>query len=177
MYFAHRNDGGLYLLDTVTSESQSGNSSWTISLRCADQGGDFVRDTMGYAGTGGQSYSADDVAEMRARRILLNEQTQASDVMLEAMVRGLGNTGTTSESALPRVFAEVGDEDPVLLLKAMRLAAILQLRLSRTVEHVLRLSVGPIVDRKMKVFFIGKRHRVFSNKEPPTIEVVGECAL
>ena len=179
--FAYGNEGGHYSVESVTSDGSGENRAWTVRLRPLDDRGDFMRDQMSYTGSDGRTVTADDIAELRARRILLNEQTadleSTSSMVFEVVVRGLGNAGSTERSLLPDVYGELKDCDLHVRLQALRLAAVLQLRLSRTVEHVLHLAVGPINGQKMPVDFRGKRYKVYGNVEPTIIAVSGSCDL
>ena len=134
--------------------------------------------------------SADQIAEMRARRILLAEKlpttggsggwgAQLSDSTLEIFVRGSiagDRVLTVTESplaALRRASTRIDDE----FLLVGRLFCVLFLRLSRTVEHVVSLTLTATSQNEVHVAFVGIRERRYSNEEPARIEISGVCRL
>ena len=133
--------------------------------------------------------STDDIATMRARRILLDEKLpdsgagdwarQLNDQTLEVFVRGpIGNGRVLNvmESPLPalaRTATAIDNE----FLEIARLMAVLFLVLSAAVEHVVSLAIARVSDDELQVDFIGIRSRVYANQEPARIEVHGRCPL
>lgn len=95
--------------------------------------------------------SADDIARLRARRILLDETLQASparsgvgfgeDGMLETLVRGLNTSVEVVRSPLPELARNIGVADKRRVLAAAELTAVLWLRLSGTVTHIFELEL------------------------------------
>ena len=113
--------------------------------------------------------SADELATMRARRILLDEKL--------AQARG----GTRERLALKNppfpLLAAKGIGDREEFLAFARLFAVLLLRLSGVVERILRFDLQFDSDDTLAVDFIGVRAKVYSNVEPSKIEVTGTCKL
>ncbi len=64
-----------------------------------------------------------------------------------------------------------------MFLPAARLWVVFLLKASGTCDLVLNLSLGPITEGSIGVSFRGRRHKKYSNSEPASIEVVGECQL
>lgn len=167
-------------LKNATQEYKAGQEEWTLTLasETTDYGSGFMEmSTFGY--------SADQIAEMRARRILLNDARPvehssgvelANDAMLEVLVRGLNTPLQVVASPLPDLFAKVGDEEEIFLTSA-RLLLILYLRLSGVVEHVLRLNLSFSARGTLLVDFEGERAKKYSNVAPPSISVRGTCIL
>ena len=126
---------------------------------------------------------------MRARRILLDEKLEAlpgdfqnrtgpagifNEATLEMFVRG-GNGFQVSASILPslyRSFGQVGRFE-----KFARLTSVLQLKLSNTVEEVLKLDLKLLNSKQLQVGFRGQRPRRYTSVEPSVIEVNGICPL
>ena len=83
--------------------------------------------------------SADDIARLRARRILLDEPLPTPlgrsiggmprDSMLDAFARGLQTPLPVDRSPLPPLFRRIGVADRGYFLEAARLTAVLWLRL------------------------------------------------
>lgn len=132
--------------------------------------------------------SADELATMRARRILLDEKlpkreshgmTDMSDTMLELFVSGRGGTGealAVSGSPFPALAAN-GIADRSEFISVAQLFAVLLLRLSGVVERILRLALHFIDDDTLRVDFAGMRAQVYSNREARRIDVNGTCKL
>lgn len=128
-------------------------------------------------------HSADQIAELRARRILLNEKPPAEvarwvtpDSMLDMLVSGMQAGLSVKESPLPRLYREFG-QDRAYFLEAARLLAVLYLRLSHTVEHVLRLDLSFEGPTNVRVHFEGRRRKVYTNAPAYEITVSGICPL
>ena len=125
---------------------------------------------------------------MRARRILLDERSSpnSEDTMVDRL------NSTTFESFLSgssfttdRLIVK-GSPIPALALEhysrsdefieIARLACVMDLVLSGTVERIVRLNLEP-VDGAIKIYFEGVRRKVYSNVEATHIEVSGRCPL
>jgi hypothetical protein len=180
--FAHRSDGGLATVELAEALSTAGGKVWRITLKREDAPYGFGTE-MGVNGR-----SADDIAAMRARLLLLNEapvqRTAASgrkrfelnDLMLVTAVRGINSPVKVMGSVFPKLWSHFkGDE--ALFLPLARLWAIFQLKASGTVENVLELTIGPRQGNSLGVRFRGRRHRAYSNVEPTEVEVIGDCDL
>ena len=180
--FAHLNDALLVRVEHVESVSTGGQQVWTVALRPEDAhyGGGLME--MGY-GAGQRHYSADDLARLRAGRILLNDPPPRPpvrhgldpDATLEGLIQGLGTAMPAKACVIQTVYKEYGRSRE--FLKLARLACILQLKASGVVEEVLGLALGPVRQESVHVRFRGRRARAASNVEPPVIEVEGDCPL
>jgi hypothetical protein len=60
---------------------------------------------------------------------------------------------------------------------ATKLLAVLWLRLTGTVEHVLELDIKVKSSTTLVVHFRGERARVYTNREPIVITVDGTCPV
>lgn len=117
--------------------------------------------------------SADELAEMRAKLILLGGEAPAgrsdgvTDWMLDTMIRG-------PLEAVPNLIAVAkhGAPSPSEQLARLRLVAALELVLSDTVEHVVRLDVS-LSAGQVHWQFIGRRRRRYDTEEPAIIRVEG----
>ena len=133
--------------------------------------------------------SPDKMAEMRARRILLNEKLEvppgnfqnrtglaglANETTLELFVRGRSRF-QISASPVPllyQFFGQVGRFE-----KFVRLTSVLQLKLSNTVEDILKLDLKLLNSEQVEIKFKGRRPRRYVNVEPSIIEFDGICPL
>ena len=136
---------------------------------------------------GTTGYSADDIAVLRARRILLDEAIntragglegpRAEDSMLDTLIRGLNGPRPVERSPLPPLRRQLQGTPRAQFPAAARLTAVLWLRLTGTVEHILELDIRLKGTSTLSVRFHGRRRREYSNREPVDIRVEGHCAL
>lgn len=184
--FAHRNDACYALVKNVEAESKGDDNLWILTLRPAEFGGGIMSE-IAYGGQ--KPLSADDIAKMRASRILLNDPPEVeqagkegsakealTDGMVEVLIRGI-NTPLHAKACVLRSLYPSLKENPRLFLQLSRLAAIFALKASCAVEHVLKLSLGPLEDGVVRVHFRGVRRKTYSNVEPTIIELEGNCRL
>ena len=136
------------------------------------------------------SLSPDKMAEMRAKRILLNDKLEAlpgdfqnrtgpaglfNETTLEMFVRG-GNGFQISASSIPSLYRSFGQTGK-RFEKFARLTSVLQLKLSNTVEEILQLDLKLLNAEELQVGFRGRRARRYTNVEPSIIEFNGVCPL
>lgn len=168
------------LLSAVRS-TLHGATLWKLQFKA--QKIDFRNDMeMGTSGT-----SADQFAEKRVRRLLLNEyppQLDNSDgnnlaflnnLMQENLIQGLNPTIAVKESLFLDLFRQVGSPSRSFLESAW-ISAVVGLKLSSAVEHIdyLRLDLTGTL---LSVQFSGHRHRTYSNVAPYRMEVSGQLLL
>ena len=178
---AYHNDAAQVRVQRAESEAVGARRTWTLTLR---------PDNDGFGGSGvesalnenGQNYSADDVAALRARRILLNDpppstgrQGYGSYSLLESFITGSSGRFTVKECPIRSVYAAHGKRRE--WKEFARLLAIYYLKASGTVEHVIELKLGTVRAGKVAVAFRGRRRQYYSNVEPTVIEVKGQCSL
>ena len=136
------------------------------------------------------SLSPDKMAEMRAKRILLDEKLEAlpgdfqnrigpaglfNEATLEMFVRG-GNGFQISASSIPSLYQSFGQTGK-RFEKFARLTSVLQLKLSNTVEEILQLDLKLLNAKELQVGFRGRRARRYTNVKPSIIEFNGVCPL
>ena len=134
--------------------------------------------------------SPDKMAEMRAKRILLDEKLEAlpedfqnrtgpaglfNETTLEMFVRG-GNGFQISASSIPSLYRSFGQTGK-RFEKFARLTSVLQLKLSNTVDEILKLDLKLLNSKEVQVGFSGRRPRRYTNVEPSIIEFNGVCPL
>ena len=135
--------------------------------------------------------SPNQIAKMRAKRILLDEKLGYSnqvgyagfthDPMLESLIRGETSLGydfelQIQESPLPNLYRSFG-HTPQRFQKFARLTSALYLRLSNTVEDILQLDFKLLNPNQLQVRFKGHRRRHSTNVEPYIVQVNGICLL
>lgn len=128
----------------------------------------------------------DKIAELRARRILLDEKLPKSgagglngklnDITLESFVAGRiagGNLISVSGSPIPLLAKSMGIDSAEFVTVA-RLACILLLVLTGTVEHVAHLELKTTANG-VDIRFEGVRMKVYANVEATRLSVTGLC--
>ncbi len=181
--FAHRNDGLIVRVKNVEAHSVGDEQVWTITLspEQTEYGGGWMEGSLGI---GGKTYSADEIATLRAGRILLNDPPampdkpgwQVENFLLESHIQGTIAKLPIKSCILRAVYAEYKDR-PQLLLPVARLAAIYALKAGDVVEQVLEMSLGPVQAGTCHVKFRGRRRQKYSNVEPHVMQIEGECPL
>ncbi len=168
------------LLSAVRSTAR-GAALWKLQFKAEKV--DFRNDMeMGTSGT-----STDQFAEMRVRRLLLNEHPPQLDnsagnnlafmnsLMRENLIQGLNPTIEIKESLFFDLFRQFGNE-PQTFLECAWISAVVGLKLSSAVEHIDYLRLG-LAGTSLSVQFSGRRHRRYSNVAPQKIEVSGQLPL
>ena len=168
-------------VSSITRTRTRGAESFRLVVSPEPNGG------AGFTEMGTTGYSADDIAMLRARRILLDEtiSTRAGglpgpryeDTMLDTLVRGLNTNRPVARSPLPSLYGQLEGTERSHFLRAACLTAVYWLWLSGTVEHVLELRLRLKGREALGVRFHGRRRRVYSNQEPVELRVEGDCPL
>jgi hypothetical protein len=166
---AYGNSAHLATVQQVVRSRERDVEEWQIVTEARETG------ALGEMGT--SSRSSRDIAELRARRILLDEKAPETkrDSLLEVLVQGASTPLKIEHSPFPVLYREVGS-DPRLFLAFARLIAVFYLRLSDTVEHVLELELE-LQPGALRVHFLGRRRDIYVNRRPEEIAVDGSCPL
>lgn len=177
--FAHQNTGALANVVEVDRISTGPTAVWTVVLQLDQEYAGFGSD-MAYGNTTG-----DEIATMRARYILLNEEPRRpgavqsdglEDAFFNAFVEGISTRVKVQGSVLPALWRELkGNRDT--FLRVARLWSVFHLITSNTCQYILELTLGPIRDGSMRVRFRGQRRKEYANRDPYIIEIEGECPL
>ena len=172
--YAYQNDGGLAEVKDVSMDSERGQTIFTVRLKMADTS----QNGMMEASVNG--FSADEIAAMRAKLLLLNElpaeQNRNNLGSVMHFIRGFQGSVKFEKGIFPDFWKHMR-EHPSLFVPLARLLAVYQLKASNTVEHIFDLSLGPVEGTVLPVRFRGQRKRAYSNSAPAIIEVNGKCNL
>lgn len=166
-------------LENSTRIQEEVNDYWQVSLKPIKER--FGRSPLGDFNFNG--YTSEDMAELRARRILLNETPEVrrgrdrlSDQMVVSFIsRGEGLIQTI-ESPLPMLYNQFQNDLP-RFLAAARLMCVLYLQLSNTVEHIFNLNLRMENETEVLVEFEGQRAPLYVNAQPQLINFKGTCKL
>lgn len=163
-------------------------SGWKIVLEINNQGQN--RDLFSEGPFNG--ISLDQIAEMRARRILLDEKLgtirpgdNQLDVLnqetLESHIRGTLSAQhehrlQVHASPIPEIYRQCR-QNSERFKKFARLISVLYLKLSNTVEDIRQLDLELLDSAKLQVRFKGRRPRIATNVQPSILEFEGICPL
>jgi hypothetical protein len=181
--FAYRNDAEVVRVTNVASRSQKSEQVWTVDLKVEKAQQGYGMGEMTFQ-TDGRTYSPDDLARLRAGRLLLNDPPPLearSNVfshggMLEMYVRGGSVAVPAVECVVRHAILDRNDAGKATLQIA-RLAALVALKGSGVCEQVMELVLGPVTGRVCHVRFRGVRQRQYTNREPTVLEVEGDCPI
>lgn len=149
---------------------------YTITLRRLQKVSSFSTEMSVGIGGFGQSVSPKEIAELRARRILLGEEknsefSRSEWDMLNMFVTQNGSSGLKIDRTIIKdIIAQLKNKS-VEEWKLVRLYMVYYLIASNTVEHIESLKLFIDNNSIGKVEFIGTRHKVYSNVEPEKIVV------
>lgn len=159
---------------SVTAESIAGKTSFSITLNPnqRSQNSGFEME-VNY-----QNYNADQVAELRARLILLGEPLpkEIGRFATTQLTDPYNHATTTEKGIFPDLWAKLQKQPKLFLLKAW-LGAAYCLKISQVIEDILELELGPIKGKVMPVRLRGRRKQFYSNQTPSIISIVGSCTL
>ena len=164
-------------------------SGWKILLEIDNQGQNFNL----FSEVTFNGISPDQFANMRARRILLDEKVDATksggsqpvdflnQETLELHIRGLPSSPherglEVSASPIPGIYRQCR-QTPERFKKFARLISVLYLKLSNTVEDIRQLDLELLDSARLQVRFKGRRPRIATNVPPSILKFEGICPL
>ena len=172
----------------ITQTMSGSQTVWKVVLQENSRGQDFNLDRDATFG----NISADQIAEMRAKRILLNKKLEPArpsfnlvdelnQQTLELLVCGHAVSEhdlvlEVPESPIPYLYQSFG-QTRERFQKFARLASVLYLKLSGTIGDVLQLDLKLLDSKQLQVRFKGRRPRATTTTGPAIIEVDGICPL
>ncbi len=171
--YAHQNEAAIMQVESFRSSSIKGKTTFILTLR-PDQRSQGNSSEINFYGC-----SADEIARLRARLLLLNEtpdiQGKNDSSLINSFVEGYDNAVKIKKSIFPDLWARLKTQ-PKLFLYHARLAAVYHLKMSRTVEHILEFKLTLTKDNVMSIRFRGQRKQIYG-QAPVVIEVMGNCNL
>jgi hypothetical protein len=180
--FAHRNDGMLAQVQEVSNEYQQDKLVWSVRLRPEPPETYSSFGSEVSTSDGNRNYSADDIAELRAKRLLLNdppapgEKSPMATRMLETLIQGL-NVPVQAGGGVIAGITPKPSGDPTEFLKATRLMMVFMLRATGVFERILELKLGPVADGAVHVRCRGKRRPIYTNRPGTEFTIEGNCPL
>jgi hypothetical protein len=161
-----------------THEGSQQLAKVTVGKRQNEQHQGHMHD-MAWGG-GANSMTADEIAELRARRLLTGEpKAKKSDAFggPEMLIRGGLHDGLqVDESPIPQFLATLPRSERSTW-EHLRLELVRQLILSRCVERIEHLRLTVDAERLVRVEFRGLRYRAYSNVAPFAIAIDAPVAF
>jgi len=173
--YAYQDDAAMMQVESVLSTSIKGKTIFIVTLsRVPNSQGSNTEFNF-------NDYSPAQIAEFRARFLLLNEipslQNNNKFSQIDSLLEGgYGNAVKIRKNIFPDLWKKV-KIPPSKFLPHARLVAVYYLKMSRTVEHILELKLGLIKGNVMSVKFRGQRKSSYINQEPTVIQFQGSCPL
>lgn len=177
---AYRDEALLASINSASQIMEPTGEVWSVLLELPDNhyhyGGMMESSINGV--------TPDEIAELRARRLLLDEKLSPRDFgrdnfifeLIEDYMSRANGVVSFAESPLPQFFQST-KLGTALFLAAARLMLVMALKLSGTVEHIFRLELHMQSDSEVAISFQGQRPQRYQNAEPVMIEVEGVCRL
>jgi hypothetical protein len=178
--FAVNTEAQLVRVQAIESISSDDKQVWSLTMTVNnDRYGSNIE--MNY-NVGNKTYSVDDIARLRAGRILINDpapHTRSNrgysvDDSILSWIEGTGSY-PIKDCIVRNVYSRHGT-NPEWITFA-RLSAVFILKAAGIVEHVVELNIDLTKDGTVKVKFRGQRARQYTNTPPTIIEIDGECSL
>lgn len=160
-------------INLVTQSIENGKEVWKVNL---------IPEDLNLPHEVALPYlTSDQIAEIRAKRILLNENLPSSNIPLNDAIRDAFITGISNiiklelyiPSALYKQEGQKVSFNKEFFLAEIKLLLVQSLILSNTVEYIFTLDLQFVSDSQISVKFEGKRARVYSNVATPIIKVEG----
>ena len=187
--FAHQENAAWVKLRAVAQISTACETVWEIHLKEETVTSVYKNRTEPVIL---EQLTLDRVADMRAKRLLLDEKLDAAhssltqttifdQMLLEAQIRGelssqYGNRLQALSSPIPELYQHFR-KTPERFKKFARLISVLYLKLSNTVEDILQLDVELLDSAELRIKFRGRRSQSDVNEDPTFLKFEGGCPL
>lgn len=179
--FAYQNDGGFAEVIEASSVSKGGRNVWTFELTVEEiQTGHWSDVTYN---SNGRSYTPDDVAKLKAGRILIGEPPKPEPGrrggssgydFLESFLGNDSRSKVKTDHCLIQQFL-AGKLINQTSLQLARLEVVHVLKSAGIVDDILELSLGPLSGEQLPVKFRGARRSRYAGQPAETIGVSGVC--
>ena len=171
--FAYLNQGFRAEVEEVTARTTDTSTVWTVSLKPSSDSRGYLTE-MGY-----NSLSVEQLAEYRARLILLGEKPVAregrNDDYLTSFVLGELKELGVNGAVLPLLWKS-WKGTPTEFLRLARLWLVYYLHVDRVCDDLFELTLRRGKDG-FAVRFRGQRTSQYRSEDPKVIEITGVCPL
>ena len=172
--FADSHEARLVYVSSMTIESASGESIFDIMLEAAQRSqSSGLGIEMNYP-----NYTADQVAELRIRLLLLGEPLpeEVGRYTSTRITRASGDT-VVKDEIFSALWKQLQIRSSPQFLQMAWLWAAYNLKMSQIIEDILELELGPIKNKVMPVKFRGKRRELYLNTKDSIVSITGNCKI
>jgi hypothetical protein len=172
--FSSEHHYGNVYVQSADPVSRQGKTTFTVALSLPEA---LQHNNMFYY-VGRSNLSAEEVARLRAARILLGEPLPQDLEGRNSWTFTAGNTSLPFPdiNTLPELWRELKTTASAFLPKAWLYVAY-RLMLENIVDAIQILKLGPIQQKVLKVKFQGKKYNDRQNRQSDTLSVEGDCPL
>lgn len=166
-------------ISEIEQRVDADGEKWHLTLR------DSTPESHVFSEMAYNKLSSNEIAEMRARLILLGEKPEMrfgenvptidsiNDAMLHSFVSGMSGPLKAQESSFSYLNCEMLNKYPKAYVVAARTLAVKFLILSHTVNEILKLDISIKSKNTISVKFRGRRAKIYSNLDAHIIEFEG----
>ncbi|MBW7453728.1 caspase domain-containing protein [Paenibacillus sepulcri] len=173
--FAVRNQACLVRVVNLNITSGSSGEKMEVELHKVEGNHESAMMDMAYGGGHSRTFSADEIATIRANRILFGDHREErlssiGDKLLESLISN--PTNASIKPVIENLIANLQNQQ--YKLTRIRVIAVGHLILTGTVERIEKLSFQVTEGTISDVTFIGYRKKYYSNVDPYRIEINGK---
>lgn len=179
LQFAHGNNSCFANVRESSSVSTSASQTWTLELRAEP-----YTSSRGFE-VGFENLSANDLAKLRAERLLLNHHPTAREekggpldvvsIFKDSMIAGTSGGVRVERCVFLELQPTYGTHDS--FLEFARLRAVFLIQNSGIANEIHELAFSGISEDEIQVKFRGLRAKQYTNVPPEPIAVEGICPL
>ena len=177
--FAYQNEGGFISVEKVVSRTVDGKNIWDLELATVPKTSDSI--AAGGISINGNSFSAEDIAEMKATRILFEDQPKRKRPnrvggSIEGWAFGEDRRGVSTKECVLRNYLKKNGVSENSLKRA-RLECVFTLSAGLVADHILQLEFTPTPEGNIQVVFKGQRSAGHQGAPLEDIGVEGVCKI
>ncbi len=179
--YAYLEEASMAEVENLKFESSGTRKNiFTIIIQTKKNSQNYNEQNITYGNMNGKSLTSDDLAEIQAKILLLNDKSYKSFLSnqyfsINSIITNCGNM-KLEKSIFPDLWTKLNKQKEKFL-RIARLSAVYHLKITNIVEHILELKLGPIKNNRLSVKFRGKRKKICRNQKPKIIEFKGDCYL
>ncbi|WP_339220464.1 caspase family protein [Paenibacillus sp. FSL H8-0332] len=171
--FAIRNQAYLVKIENITISSTSSDDVMEVELKKVEGKHETASMEMQYGGGSGRKFTSDQIATIRAERILFGDEKDRTSFLGDMFLESLINSPINgSLKVVPNIISSLQNEG--YSISRIRVMTVGYLILTGTVERIEKLNFKIKDGTITEVFFTGYRTKQYSNVDPSRIELNGQ---